>query len=142
LVKEFIDKINENFFKCKRISNYLTVDECMASFQGKIYFKQYMKMNKRKWGIKFFNICDSFTSYTYHLIPYTGKEFLYDKYKGVGPTIINKITELNLFEETHLSFDSFIQVEKVLKNLTKTISISQEFFYRIKKVFKVLTSYI
>jgi len=119
LVQEFINKINENFLKYRQISNYLTIDECMASFQGRIHYKQYMKLKHRKWGIKFFSLCDSFSSYTYNLIPYTGRDFNYNKSKGIGSSIISEFCKLNLPEDSHLSFDSFYTTKQEIELLDK-----------------------
>jgi len=109
LIKDFLDSINKNFKLCHNVSNFLTIDECMASFQGRIILRQYMKMKKRKWGIKFFTICESFSGYVYELLPYTGKEFNYNKSKGIGPSVIDILikNKLELPPNTHLSFDSF-----------------------------------
>lgn len=46
-----------------------------------------MKQKKKKWGVKFFALCDSLSGYVYKLIPYTGKNFIYDKNKGIGPSV-------------------------------------------------------
>ena len=48
LIKEFIEHTNENLETFHKIELFLTIDGFMASFQGRIYFKQYLKMKKRK----------------------------------------------------------------------------------------------
>lgn len=119
LVKEFLENINKRLINIKRFNSFLTIDECMCSFTGRSSFKQYLKLKKRKWGIKFFNIADSFTGYTYHLIPYTGKTFEYSKKIGIGPSVIEKFLRLNLPVDTHLTFDSFYTRKNYLFKLVK-----------------------
>ena len=45
--------------------------------------------------------------YLYHLLPYTGKNFDYDKVKGIGATIIDKFSEEHKNSNFHFIFDSY-----------------------------------
>ncbi len=116
----------EKFLSQKDLSNYLKIDECMASFQGRIVLKLYMKMKKkRKWGIKFFALTDSLSSYVYKLLPYTGKSFVYDKKLGIGPSVANQFCSLQLHQGVHLTFDSFFSSLQFIRNL----ELSKDFLH-------------
>ena len=116
--KCLLDKLNKIFLENRKYSKYLTIDESMASYQGIIYLKQYIKEKNRKWGIKFFALCESTTSYVYKLIPYTGKEFKYDKMRGIGPSVAGTLIE-GVEKGTHITFDSFFSTMSFLQQLNK-----------------------
>lgn len=65
LVEEFIEIINKRLIRETTFSSFLTIDESMCAYKGRSKYKQYLKMKKRKWGLKIFTIADSFTSYSY-----------------------------------------------------------------------------
>ncbi|XP_060807395.1 uncharacterized protein LOC106135789 [Amyelois transitella] len=52
---------------------YLTVDETMVAFRGRIKFMQYIPGKRHKYGIKLFKICGD-DGYTFDLIVYEGKK--------------------------------------------------------------------
>ena len=45
---------NKKFQELYLIPLFITVDECISTFKGRICFKQYLKNKKKKFGIKFF----------------------------------------------------------------------------------------
>ena len=58
LVEKFLYKINKKILNGRKFSNFLVIDEGMCSFQGRCRYKQFLKLKKRKWGLKFFEIVD------------------------------------------------------------------------------------
>lgn len=52
----------------------VTVDEQLVAFRGRCPFRQYIPSKPAKYGIKFWVLCDSTTSYVWNIQPYTGKE--------------------------------------------------------------------
>lgn len=55
-------------------SQDVTVDEQLVAFRGRCPFRQYIPSKPAKYGIKFWVLCDSATSYVWNIQPYTGKE--------------------------------------------------------------------
>ncbi|XP_066260434.1 piggyBac transposable element-derived protein 4-like [Euwallacea similis] len=55
-------------------SENVTVNEQLVAFRGRCPFRQYMPSKPAKYGIKFWVLCDSATSYVWSIQPYTGKE--------------------------------------------------------------------
>jgi hypothetical protein len=78
-IEKVLKHFNKRWKECYGHGYLFTIDVCMASFKGRIRFKQYMKLKKKKWGVKFFAKVNSLNGYVYSVIPYTGKTFIYDK---------------------------------------------------------------
>ena len=57
--------------------------------------------------IKFLTKASSDKGYVYHLLTYTGKNFVSDWIKGVGATIIDKFSEENKNKIFQFIFDSY-----------------------------------
>ena len=129
------NKLNKSFGQTHSFSSFLTIDESMASYQGVIHFKQYIKDKNRKWGIKFFALCDSTSSYVYKLIPYTGKQFSYDTDKGIGPSVAGSLLT-DIKAGTHISFDSFFTSFDFLKELHRKGFFFTGTFLPTKKCFQ------
>lgn len=75
-----LDKINSFlhiFIKCSQScykpKKNLSLDESLLLFRGRLYFRQYIKNKKAKYGIKFFELCDP-NGYVFNLKIYAGKE--------------------------------------------------------------------
>jgi hypothetical protein len=51
----------------------IALDEAVKKFKGRCIFKQYIKNKPVKWGIKFFCVCCSATSYLFNAMFYVGK---------------------------------------------------------------------
>ena len=55
-------------------SQFLSVDESMISFKGRLSFLQYLPKKPHKWGMKAWVLADSANAYTWGWKLYTGKE--------------------------------------------------------------------
>ena len=53
-------------------AEYLTVDEGMIPYQGKVKFKVYNPDKPTKWGIKEYVLCDALRCYTFEMKLYHG----------------------------------------------------------------------
>ena len=51
----------------------LSIDETMLKAKGRFQYKQYIKINPVKWGIKLFTVTESTTGYVLNVLPYTGR---------------------------------------------------------------------
>lgn len=52
---------------------YLTIDEQLLAFRGRVSFKMYIPNKPAKYGLKIMMLCDSGTKYMLNAIPYLGK---------------------------------------------------------------------
>ncbi|KAG8233823.1 hypothetical protein J437_LFUL008045 [Ladona fulva] len=62
-VREFIEKLSENFGKLYIPNEYVTIDEQLIPFKGRCPFRQYMPKKPKKYGINVFALVDSKTFY-------------------------------------------------------------------------------
>ena len=72
-VKQITDIFSENLKKNYIPSNYLTIDEQLVSFRGRVPFKVYMPSKPAKYGIKLWLISDCENYYCYNFQVYCGK---------------------------------------------------------------------
>lgn len=72
-VRNLPDILSRQFWSNYTPMEYITIDEAMIPFKGRLGFKQYMKDKPTKWGIKVFTLSDATNGYVYRLQVYTGK---------------------------------------------------------------------
>lgn len=59
------------------IGGICALDECLLLYEGRLYFKQYIKTKRSLFGLKMFCLCPSdpkFYGYTYNFALYIGKD--------------------------------------------------------------------
>ena len=118
-------------------SPYLSVDETIIPFKGRLIIKQYMANKPHRFGIKAFSVCDSKTGYVINWKIYAGKEN--------GKTTSSKDVVLNLLEDfqnkgyrvfTDIFFTS-IELMEILQSqgisLTGTIRSTRKYLPKIDK---------
>ena len=81
----------------------------MRSYKGKLCFKQYSPVKHNKFGIKFFVKANSLNDYVYHIIPYIGKNFNYDKKIVLGLSLVKYFVKHDNFNYKGycFTFDNF-----------------------------------
>ena len=72
-VRHLLDILSRQFQSNYTPTEYVTIDEAMIPFKGRLGFKQYLKDKPTKWGIKVFTLSDATNGYVYRLQVYTGK---------------------------------------------------------------------
>ncbi|XP_039751370.1 piggyBac transposable element-derived protein 4-like [Pararge aegeria] len=120
-IRRLVQLLTATFRNAKTPGEYITVDETMVAFRGRIKFMQYIPGKRHKYGIKLFKVCDD-DGYTYDLIVYEGKNSsgqtntptnlvmkLCQPYLGVGRSVVtdNYYTSVDLAQQllqndTHL----------------------------------------
>lgn len=68
----------------------LTIDEQLKAFRGRCRFRQYMPKKPAKYGLKFFWITDSATSFPLKLKLYTGANEMPDE-RGLGFEVVDNL---------------------------------------------------
>ena len=58
-VRAFVDILNDKFKRYYSPGEYLTIDEGIIPFQGRVRFKVYAPDKPCKWGIKEYVLCDA-----------------------------------------------------------------------------------
>lgn len=59
-VQGLVQMFNKNCQSSYGPRKYLSLDESLLLFRGKLHFKQYIKNKRAKYGIKFFELCEYF----------------------------------------------------------------------------------
>ena len=73
LFSEIFNIFRDNCRKNYELSEYVTIDEMLRGFRGRVSFKQYMPKKPAKYGLKLFIICDAKTAYCWDALFYTGQ---------------------------------------------------------------------
>ncbi|XP_070526565.1 LOW QUALITY PROTEIN: piggyBac transposable element-derived protein 4-like [Cardiocondyla obscurior] len=73
-----ICRIIEYFLECfqtvYRPGPNISIDESLMQWQGRLSFKQFTRNKKTRYGIKFYEVCDTENGYVYNFKIYTGKD--------------------------------------------------------------------
>lgn len=85
----------------------VTVDEQLLTFRGRVPFKQYIPSKPGKYGIKFWMLSDSATSYVLRLQMYTGKEPGEKREQNQGERVVLQLTEGLIRSGRNVTVDNF-----------------------------------
>ena len=101
------------------IEEYVSVDEQIIPFTGKLSIKQYIKGKPYPWGIKIFALCGQ-SGILYDFVLYQGTETELPenilKKHGFGATIVLHFSMSNLEKNGHvIPFDNFFFQSKLKK---------------------------
>ncbi|CAG4991563.1 unnamed protein product [Parnassius apollo] len=72
-IRRFVEILSNKLDQYKTPGEFLTIDETMVGFRGRIAFMQYIPGKRHKCAIKLFKICND-DGYTYYLIVYEGNK--------------------------------------------------------------------
>ena len=72
--------------------DYITVDEQLVGYRGKIPDRTYIPSKPRKYGLKIFWVCGSSSGYALNGIPYDGKEGD-QAYRNLAQDIVMRLLE-------------------------------------------------
>ena len=72
-IREFFMKMNEKNGRCRNPSPYVSVNETIYPYRGRIGMKQYDLSKKAKYGLLYLCLCDAKVPYTYSTLPYARK---------------------------------------------------------------------
>jgi len=142
-IRPFIDKCNFKFSFCyPNPSEFITVDETMVKFQGRVRFLQYIQNKPVRYGIKLFLVCDSFNGYCLNSIVYTGKNTTtkLDSFSATDTVVIRLIEKyLNLGKT--LFVDNYFTSKNLIKYLIKkkTYLVGTMKKNRIEKITQIKT---
>ena len=103
-IRPLLNILVESFKDCYTPSQFLSVDESMISFKGRLSFLQYLPKKPHKWGMKAWVLADSATGYTWGWKLYTGKE---GDQRGCG--LADRVV-LDLVDDVRLQGKGFVVV--------------------------------
>ena len=68
----------ENLGKCYTLRQDVCIDESLMLFKGRLGWVQYIPLKRRRFGVKYFMLCESKTGYVYNMTTYVGKGTQFD----------------------------------------------------------------
>lgn len=121
---EVYEMINANFEKVYIPERDISIDESLMAFKGNISWKQFIPTKRARFGLKFFMMCESKSSYIIKTVLYTGKstEKKSNDKCSVTTSIVMKLCEKLLHKGYCLTMDNFYNspelYELLLENKT------------------------
>ena len=106
-IRPFLSSIIKSFQQAFIPDQYLSVDESMIGFKGRLSFLQYMPKKPQKWGMKAWVLSDSRTGYTWNWKLYTGKDSVTDKSIGLAHSVVLHLTKDLVGKGYHVYCDNF-----------------------------------
>ena len=73
-VRWFLDYLKDRFQELYEVNGFVSVDESMVKFKGRLSFRQYLPLKPTKWGIKVWVMAESSTGYVSNFQVYTGRK--------------------------------------------------------------------
>ena len=72
-IREFFMRMNENNGRCRNPLPYVSADETLYPYRGRIGMKQYKPSKPEKYGLLYRSLCDAKVPYTNSTLPHAGK---------------------------------------------------------------------
>ncbi|CAH1957172.1 unnamed protein product [Acanthoscelides obtectus] len=76
-IKPIIDHLQNKFRSVYIPGKNISVDESLMGWKGRLSWKQYIPSKRKRFGIKFYMLCESSTGYVYNFFVYTGADTNY-----------------------------------------------------------------
>ncbi|XP_045446618.1 piggyBac transposable element-derived protein 4-like [Melitaea cinxia] len=102
----FIEALSENFRRVYGPGKELSLDESLVLYRGRLYFRQYIKSKKARYGIKFYMLTSA-TGYVLNIIMYCGKGEDDNTYGKKTEQIVMKLLKPYLMKGHHVFMDNF-----------------------------------
>ena len=87
---EFFKKMNKNNRRCRNPLPFVSVDETLYPYRGRIVMEQYNPSKPAKYELLYRSLSDAKVPYRYSSLPYAGKP------EVIGATIIMSPTAMNI----------------------------------------------
>lgn len=119
LIRPVVDSLNHTFGSVSKLAR-LSVDEQMCSTKMSSYMKQYLPNKPKKWGFKFFVLCDT-KGYAYKFEIYTGaNEAMRPEEPNLQASaniVVRLVREVPKFKNYILYFDNYYTTIPLLIHL-------------------------
>jgi len=73
-IRWYLDHMTRQFQEIYEVNGFVTLDESMVKYKGRLAFRQYLPHKANKWGIKVWVLAESSTGYVSNFQVYTGRE--------------------------------------------------------------------
>ena len=106
-IRELFEDWTKNLQDAFIPGDNMTVDEQLVTFRGRCPFRQYIPSKPGKYGIKFWVICDSTTSYVWNMQIYSGKNPKQGREANQGERVVLQMTEQIAGSGRNITADNF-----------------------------------
>ena len=127
-IKPFIDLILKKFMKNYIPNQKISIDESLLGWKGNLSWVQYIPAKHKRFGMKFFELCESSTGYIWNFFIYAGSDTTYmEKYMDspVTSRIVFSLMDPLLGKGYCLYTDNFYMspalADKLVDNETDTV---------------------
>ncbi|XP_071489198.1 piggyBac transposable element-derived protein 4-like [Diadema antillarum] len=97
---------------------YLSIDQSLAPFKGRISYRQYIPNKPRKWGIKFWMLCDAQTGFCLRWRQYVGAEGQ-DNGDSATEALVKQLTEPFYNTDRVIVMDNYYSSVKLYEDLSR-----------------------
>uniref|UniRef100_A0A1B6MTB6 PiggyBac transposable element-derived protein domain-containing protein n=1 Tax=Graphocephala atropunctata TaxID=36148 RepID=A0A1B6MTB6_9HEMI len=116
IINQFVNHCQENYV----VSEFVTIDEMLASFRGRCSFRQYIKNKPAKYGVKIFAMVCAKSFYTTNLEVYAGMQpdgpF---KVENSGKSVVERMVQPISGSRRNVTVDNWFCSISLCKDLLK-----------------------
>ena len=95
----------------------LTVDEQLVGYRGKIPGRTYMPSKPRKYGVKFFWLCEATTGFALYGMIYSGREENNAPHRNLGNDIVMNLCSVYYGIGRYIYVDRYFTTHELVWNL-------------------------
>ena len=108
----------DNCKKCYAVNSYVTTDEQLIPFRGRVPFKQYMPNKPDKYGMKLFLLCDCASGCTFNGMPYVGREGN-ERHVGLAEHVVKTLAEPLFNSGVNITTDNWFTNDTLAEDLLR-----------------------
>ena len=116
-VRPLLDRLANTFRKEYRPSKFVSIDEGMVKYKGRLGFKQYMPTKPVKWGIKVWVHADATNSFVSTMQAYTGKKNAGQPEHGLGHRVVCDLVSNLKGKNYHIFSNNFFTSARLVEDL-------------------------
>ncbi|KAM3940653.1 LOW QUALITY PROTEIN: piggyBac transposable element-derived protein 4-like [Leptodactylus fuscus] len=111
-LRPIVDHVSARFVQAYTPEKYISIDESLVHFKGRLKFRQYLPSKRARYGVKMYKLCESASGYTYRFRIYQGKDTKIDppecpSFLRVSAKIVWDLLHPLLDQGYHLYLDNF-----------------------------------
>lgn len=126
-VRPIINLWNEKFKEIYTPSEYISIDESLMKYKGRLAYKQYNPSKRARFGLKIYKLCEASTGFCHKFKIYTGQDKInvhdsasHNVVMDLSKSIINKGYTLFL-DNWYSSPDLFLKLNQKRTNVIGTV---------------------
>lgn len=122
-LKPILDHLNKKFQTVYTPECYVSVDESLMMWKGRLGWKVFIPSKRARFGIKSFELCEAESGYVWNFIIYIGKETIFDeslKDESYGSKVVLELMAPILNQGYCVTMDNWFSSPDLYEKLCKT----------------------